>query len=161
LQQPQLAGRCSSDNSPCDFSESDATVCPSGGTCQTGQGQPKYGDYNGNACAVGHFYTVWASATPPTGITPSTNIDLYFAIRNTVQPIAKCKDQTVGTDPGVCSASNVSVDNGSIDPDGDTSTLKQTPAGPYSKGTTGVTLTNHRPESADQFMYGQNHSQRS
>ncbi|HVN89506.1 MAG TPA: hypothetical protein VMT61_06815 [Candidatus Binataceae bacterium] len=52
-------------------------------------GTPKYGDYNGNACAVGHFYTVWASATGPGS---SGNIDLYFATRDTVTPVAKCKD---------------------------------------------------------------------
>jgi hypothetical protein len=56
-------------------------------------------------------------------------------------PVAVCKDVTVPTDPGVCTASNVSVDNGSFDPDGDPVTVTQSPAGPYSLGDTGVTLT--------------------
>src|SRR5262249_15578168 len=77
--QPQLAGICCSapltnnacaapaaGGSPCDFS---STVCPSGQTCRTGGGVPKYGDYNGNACAVGRLFAVFASAsqTGPTG----------------------------------------------------------------------------------------------
>lgn len=57
------------------------------------------------------------------------------------RPVAQCKDVTVPTDPGVCTASNVSVDDGSFDPDGDPVTLSQSPAGPYSLGATGVTLT--------------------
>jgi predicted permease len=36
---------------------------------------------------------------------------------------------------------NASVDNGSYDPDGDSITLTQSPAGPYPKGNTLVTLT--------------------
>jgi hypothetical protein len=56
-------------------------------------------------------------------------------------PVAKCTNVTVPTDPGVCTASNASVDNGSSDPDGDAVTVSQTPAGPYPLGTTAVTLT--------------------
>jgi hypothetical protein len=60
-------------------------------------------------------------------------------------PVALCQDRTVATDPGVCTRANVSVDNGSFDPDtalfGDTITLDQQPPGPYSLGPTGVTLT--------------------
>jgi len=61
-------------------------------------------------------------------------------------PIALCKDQTVNTDPNVCSAASVSIDNGSSDPDGDALTLSQSPAGPYPLGTTLVTLTVTEPE---------------
>jgi hypothetical protein len=71
--QPQLAGNCCtvalvSGNCPagmgsgnrCDFS---STVCPGAETCQTDgfSTNPKYGDYNGNACVLGRFYTVFAS----------------------------------------------------------------------------------------------------
>jgi hypothetical protein len=56
-------------------------------------------------------------------------------------PIAKCQNVTVPTDPGVCTASSASVNNGSSDPDGDTVTVSQTPPGPYPLGTTAVTLT--------------------
>jgi hypothetical protein len=82
--QPQRGGRCRhTPNNPtdsftsCDFN---APVCPATETCQTGGGVPKYGDYNGNTCAAGRFYTVWPSATtPPPTIGPAAGIDLYFA----------------------------------------------------------------------------------
>jgi hypothetical protein len=99
---------------------------------------PKYGDYNGNACAVGHLYSVWASATPANS---NKTIDLFFAVRDTVSPLAKCKNVIAPTDLNLCTASGVSIDNGSTDPDNDTFTLAQTPANPYDKGTTPVTLT--------------------
>lgn len=56
------------------------------------------------------------------------------------KPIAQCKNVTVPTDPGMCSAP-ASVDNGSYDPDGDAITLAQAPPGPYGLGATSVTLT--------------------
>ncbi len=88
--QPQLAGVCCVDNGSggclpggsgqrCDFSGPDATICPGAETCHRGGGCPKYGDYNGNACAAGRLLTAWASATPPPGITPSGGIDVFFA----------------------------------------------------------------------------------
>jgi hypothetical protein len=55
-------------------------------------------------------------------------------------PVAKCKDVTVSTEPGICSA-DASVDDGSYDPDEDEITLDQTPPGPYELGDTEVTLT--------------------
>ncbi len=72
--QPQFAGLCrhtpnnSTDSkTPCDFAGSDATVCPSGATCQGGSGIPKYADYTGSACLSGRLYNAWPSATnqPP------------------------------------------------------------------------------------------------
>jgi hypothetical protein len=104
-----------------------------------GGGVPKYGDYNGNACAQGHLYAVWASATPARAVNPG--IDLFFKVRDTVTPVAACKNVTTPTDPGVCTASGVSIDNGSTDPDFDTFALSQSPPNPYGKGTTSVTLT--------------------
>jgi len=65
--QPQLAGRCSPGGAPCDFG---SATC-GGATCQTGEGKPKYGDYNGNACAAGKIFAAWASGTAPTGLAPS------------------------------------------------------------------------------------------
>lgn len=55
-------------------------------------------------------------------------------------PVALCKNVTVNTSVAVCSTP-ASVDNGSFDPDGDPITLPQSLAGPYSLGTTNVTLT--------------------
>jgi hypothetical protein len=122
----------------CDFT---ATVCSNAAdTCRLwGGGTPKYGDYNGNACAQGHLYAVWASATPARAANPG--IDLFFKVRDTVQPIALCKNVIVPTDPNVCSTAVASVNNGSNDPDFDTVTISQAPPGPYPLGITGVTLT--------------------
>lgn len=121
----------------CDFN---AGGCGMGDSCQVwGGGIPKYGDYNGNGCAQGHLYAVWASATPARATNPG--IDLFFKVIDTVTPVAACKSVTTQTDAGVCSASGVSIDNGSTDPDNDTFTLAQAPPGPYAKGTTSVKLT--------------------
>jgi hypothetical protein len=54
-------------------------------------------------------------------------------------PIARCAYVSAGADAS-CQA-NPSIDNGSYDPDGDAITLEQTPPGPYSLGSTSVTLT--------------------
>src|SRR5207244_12693547 len=55
-------------------------------------------------------------------------------------PTAICQNAMVSAGPN-CTA-NASIDNGSFDPDsGDTITLTQSPPGPYSLGTTSVTLT--------------------
>jgi len=104
-----------------------------------GGGIPKYGDYNGNACAQGHLYSVWASSNPARATNPG--IDLFVKVIDTVTPTAACKAVTTQTDPGICTASGVSIDNGSTDPDNDTFTLAQTPPGPYAKGITSVALT--------------------
>jgi hypothetical protein len=56
-------------------------------------------------------------------------------------PIARCQDTTSPTDLNVCTSSSASVNHGSFDSDGDTLTLSQSPAAPYSLGTTPVTLT--------------------
>jgi hypothetical protein len=55
-------------------------------------------------------------------------------------PVAICRDVTVAAGAGVCTAKAV-IDDGSFDPDGDSLTLSQTPAGPYDLGTTRVVLT--------------------
>jgi len=82
--QPQLAGVCCNNGLPncpgsqqaCDFSDGG---CPAGETCNGGNGCPKYGDYNGNACIAGRLYAGWASATSPPGINPpSTSIGVFF-----------------------------------------------------------------------------------
>jgi hypothetical protein len=78
--QPENAGRCSvSTNIRCDFS-GDGTQCPVGETCQTGGGAPKYGDYNGNACVLGRFYTVFASGV---GLTSVRNFFQSFVVTST------------------------------------------------------------------------------
>lgn len=58
-------------------------------TCNNGRGGPKYGDYNGAACAAGRVYASWASATAPSYITPqSTRIDAFFT-----QTLVCCEPQ--------------------------------------------------------------------
>jgi hypothetical protein len=54
-------------------------------------------------------------------------------------PVAKCKNVIVQA--GANCAANAAIDEGSFDPEGGPVTLSQNPAGPYSKGTTNVTLT--------------------
>jgi Abnormal spindle-like microcephaly-assoc'd, ASPM-SPD-2-Hydin len=61
--------------SRCDFNQ---TNCPSGQSCRTGRGSPKYGDYNGNACALGRLYAAWASSSPPLPLAVS-GIDSFFS----------------------------------------------------------------------------------
>jgi hypothetical protein len=63
-----------------------------------------------------------------------------FTIRSNTPPVAMYKNVTVQA--GANCTGNASVDDGSFDMDaGDTITLAQTPAGPYSLGETTVTLT--------------------
>ena len=74
--QPQLAGNCSvTTNIRCDFSDCPGPMCqcPTGETCNNAPrgGCPKYGDYNGNACAAGRLFAAWASAMSPPGVPPS------------------------------------------------------------------------------------------
>jgi hypothetical protein len=72
--QPQLAGRCSVGGAACDFSAG----CPPGqGMCQGGGGCPKYGDYNGVACAGDSVVAAWASATAPAGLPAAAGIGVY------------------------------------------------------------------------------------
>lgn len=68
-----------------------------------------------------------------------TIVNIVEAAIEAVSPVAKCKDMEVFTDPGMCTA-DVSVDDGSYDPDGGPVELIQSPASPYPLGETLVTL---------------------
>jgi len=77
--QPQLAGVCQrvgggGSGNRCDFS---AGGCPAGETCQTGGGRPKYGDYNGIACAENFVTAAWTSATAPAGLPAATGLGIF------------------------------------------------------------------------------------
>ena len=67
----------------CDFNR---TTCPTGETCQGGGGCPKYGDYNGIACAGGYVIAGWTSATSPAGLPSATGMRVFssmlFVARN-------------------------------------------------------------------------------
>ena len=66
-------------------------------------------------------------------------LDCYAALG---PPQALCQPRTVNTDAGVCTAANVSINNGSFDTFGGAApTLSQSPPGPYPLGVTSVTLT--------------------
>jgi hypothetical protein len=52
--------------------------------CATGSGCPKYGDYNGQACAAGRVFSSWASATPAGA--GNGGIDSYFTSQNFCAP---------------------------------------------------------------------------
>ena len=82
------AGRCQNgsgggSNTPCDFSSSH---CPSGESCKTGGGAPKYGDYNGIACAGNNVIAAWASATAPPGLPAPGSISIFSSVIPLVTP---------------------------------------------------------------------------
>lgn len=77
----------------------------------------------------------------PPGEDPTNGAGLVDCFAALLPPKALCQNRVVPTDPGVCSASNVSIDNGSFDPDGGPVVLAQSPPGPYGLGATPVTLT--------------------
>jgi hypothetical protein len=92
--QPPLPGRCfnstgGGSKSVCNLNSPVCPTVPTPESCQLGLGQPKYGDYNGNACAADKVYLAWASATPPPGITNApSGINVYAA---TGSPALPCK----------------------------------------------------------------------
>ena len=78
---------------------------------------------------------------PPTGediVTGAGQVDCFAAL---LPPRAVCQARTVHTDPGVCTAAGVAIDGGSFDTGGGAITLMQSPASPYSLGSTLVLLT--------------------
>jgi hypothetical protein len=54
--------------------------CPTGLTCNTGSGCPKYGDYNGIACAEDFILTAWTSATAPAGLPPVSGLNIFSSV---------------------------------------------------------------------------------
>jgi hypothetical protein len=72
------------------------------------------------------------TSTAPVGIQP---------------PVAAAQSVTVNTDPGLCSATVAAsaFNNGSSDPAGGALSYSVSPAGPYAKGVTSVTLTVTNP----------------
>lgn len=65
-------------------------------------------------------------------------LDCFAAIG---PPDANCSDRTVATDPGICAASGVSIDDGSGDPFGQDVTIVQLPPNPYDLGETTVHMS--------------------
>jgi hypothetical protein len=137
--QPQLAGICCSAgginnatgacNNPsssvsCDFSDG---CTAAGETCVPWPqgGAPKYGDYNGNACAAGRLFSSWASATPPPGVAPSGAIDVFFSgllvgnvgqiqVPGSLAVGSACVGTTASGTLNVCNAGNADLHVNSI-----------------------------------------------
>ena|SRR5450631_3670611 len=71
----------------------DLKVCPAGEACVANGGDdgcPKYGDYNGTACAAGHVFAAWASATLPDGMPAPGGIGLFVDALNCGGPGQAC-----------------------------------------------------------------------
>ncbi len=88
--------------------------------------------------SAARFERYWSSDYSVPSLRPKLVITYSLPPVNRA-PAAKCKEVTVSAG-GSCTA-NASIDDGSFDPDGDPITLDQSPVGPYSLGTTSVTLT--------------------
>ncbi|MEW6130100.1 MAG: HYR domain-containing protein [Acidobacteriota bacterium] len=79
-------------------------------------------------------------ANSPTRLSDHDPVVAYFTVTQNQPPVAQCQNVTVSAGPS-CTA-DASINNGSFDPDmGDMITVSQSPAGPYPKGVTTVTLT--------------------
>ena len=96
---------------------------------------PVFGD---NALESNERFVVQLSN--PTNVTLSTPQGIGEIV-NDDNHFARCQNVTIPTTVDACTATAVSIDNGSSAPDGSPLTLTQNPAGPYPLGTTSVTLT--------------------
>ena len=105
------------------------SFAPAGGVDCDGDGNP---DISAGQPLVCHLSSFGA------GIGDAI-VNIVNAAVEAARPVAKCKDVSTSTDPGVCTA-YASVDDGSFDPDGGAVTLTYTPAPPYPLGETVVTL---------------------
>lgn len=81
-------------------------------------------------------YTAWVCVEDDKG--ESACDDIIITVIANQPPVAQCQDVTV--DPGPDCEAAASIDAGSSDPDGDSITIVQDPAGPYPVGQTVVTL---------------------
>jgi hypothetical protein len=87
--------------------------CPPGEACFANgtppdYGCPKYGDYNGTACAAGHVFAAWASATPPAGLPAPGGIGLFVDALNCGGPGEACCPSGSSCHTGLtCSATSV------------------------------------------------------
>ncbi|MCB9234633.1 MAG: HYR domain-containing protein [Bacteroidia bacterium] len=98
-----------------------------------------------NCSNVGQVVTVTVSATDPSGNNKTCTSLVTVADPNSncnAAPIAVCQNLTLTADAGCkANADDQDFDGGSSDPNGDPITFSVSPQGPYSLGTTAVTLT--------------------
>jgi CSLREA domain-containing protein len=90
-----------------------------------------------NGCGT-TIITDQRGVTRPAPAGGSCDIGAVEVVTNSA-PIASCQNVTVAA--GANCTATASINNGSSDPDGDSFTLSQSPAGPYPLGTTLVMLT--------------------
>jgi hypothetical protein len=97
----------------------------------------------GVSTTASNQYTIVVSDVPGTAAGTNYTLQLPACVLNcniNQVPVALAHDVTVtSATPG--GSANASIDNGSSDPDGDTLTITQSPAGPYPHGNTTVLLT--------------------
>jgi hypothetical protein len=83
-----------------------ATSCVPAQMPGVGGGVPKYGDYNGNACAGPFFFAAWASATAPPKVQAAAGIATY------VLKLAPSTGIEIKPRPGMC----LDVPNAALSP---------------------------------------------
>jgi hypothetical protein len=105
------------------------SFAPEGGVDCDGDGNPDILEKEPLVCHLSSFGAGIADAI----------VNIVDAAVDAARPVAKCKDVSTSTDPGVCTA-YASIDDGSFDPDGGPVTLAYTPPPPYPLGETVVTL---------------------
>lgn len=105
------------------------SFAPEGGVDCDGDGIPDISEGQPLVCLISSFGAGIGDAI----------VNIVKAAVEAASPVAQCQNVTTSTDPGVCTA-DVSVDNGSFDPDDGPVTLTQTPPSPYPLGETVVTL---------------------
>ncbi|HEY2113663.1 MAG TPA: S8 family serine peptidase [Candidatus Angelobacter sp.] len=97
----------------------------------------------GVSTTASNQYTIVVADVPGTATGTNYSLQLPACVLNcniNQVPVAQAHDVTVSSATAGGSA-NASIDNGSFDPDGDTLTITQSPAGPYPHGNTTVLLT--------------------
>jgi hypothetical protein len=95
----------------------------------------------GGGFELNHTYTLSGNYTVTVSVMDDDDgegSDSFIVNVENQPPLARCKDVIVSANAS-CSG-DANVDNGSADPDSDAFTLVQTPAGPYTLGTTEVML---------------------
>ncbi len=97
----------------------------------------------GVSTTASNTYTIVVADVPGTATGTNYSLQLPACVLNcniNQVPVAQAHDVTV-TSATAGGSANASIDNGSFDPDGDTLTNTQSPAGPYPHGNTTVLLT--------------------
>jgi hypothetical protein len=97
----------------------------------------------GVSTTASNTYTIVVADVPGTATGTNYSLQLPACVLNcniNQVPVAQAHDVTV-TSAIAGGSANASIDNGSFDPDGDTLTITQSPAGPYPHGNTTVLLT--------------------